>query len=102
MYLKKQIKKWNRTKRSGFAMSIALCAVILVLIIGIGVLTISTQRRMMGVRGCSEISARCAADAGLTEALHRMNLKLQDKTWNDNSLPQASNSPLPNTDATFS
>ena len=102
MDINKKIKKWTQTKRGGFAIAIALCAVILVLIIGVGVLSISTQRRMMGVRGCSEISARCAADAGLTEALFSMNKTLEAKTWNDNSLPFVTDEALPNSDATFS
>ena len=95
-------KKWTQLKRGGFALALVLCAVILMLIVGVGVLSISMQSRSTAARSSSDISARSAADAGVTQALYTMNKMLEAKTWNAGSLPQASYVPLPNTDATYS
>jgi len=91
-----------QSKRGGFSMVLVLCVVILLLVTGVGVLSLGTHRRMLGVRSSSEIAARSAADAGLTQALFSMNKMLEAKTWNDTSLPQVTDAPLPNSDATFS
>ncbi|MHC4543679.1 MAG: DUF7305 domain-containing protein [Planctomycetota bacterium] len=95
-------KNWLQSKRCGFAISIVLCAVIIMLVIGVGVLSLGMQGRALAVRTSSEIAARSAADAGLTKALLEMNQQLADKTWNDNSLPYATNERLPNCDSTYS
>ena len=95
-------KKLYRTKRGGFAIAIVLCAVVLMLIIGAGVLSVGSHSSMMGVRTSSEIAARSAADAGLTKALLEMNQQLEAKTWNDTSLPSATHERLPNTELSFS
>ena len=83
-------------------MAMSLFVVVLLLVIGVGVLSVGTQRRLSGVRTCSEISARSAADAGLTQGLFSMNQMLEAKTWNDNSLPYATGASVPFSDATFS
>ncbi len=95
-------KKRYLTKRGGFAIAIVLCAVVLMLIIGAGLLGVGSHSRMMGVRNSSQIAARSAADAGLTKALFTMNEQLALKTWNDTSLPQATDERVPNTDLSFS
>ena len=95
-------KKLLQSKRSGFAIAIVLCAVVLMLIIGAGLLGVGSHSRMMGVRTSSQIAARSAADAGLTKALFTMNEQLALKTWNDSSLPSALHERIPNTDLSFS
>jgi len=57
---------------------------------------------MLAIRDVSEITARCAADAGLTKAVFEMNEKLKVKPWDDNVLPEATNEGLLNCDAVFS
>ena len=89
-------------KRSGFAIATVLCAVVLLLIIGAGLLRVGMHQRMTAVRSSSEITARCSADAGLTKALVEMNKTLDLKTFNDTSLPYATDEPLPNCDSTYS
>jgi hypothetical protein len=102
MELKMNRKKLLQSKRGGFALVMVLCAIILLLVTGLGVLSIGMHGRMMGVQTCSEIAARSAADAGLTKALYEMNKMLEAKTWNDSSLPSVTNEPLPNCNASFS
>lgn len=50
----------------------------------------------------SDITAQCAADAGLTKALFEMNGKLKIEPWDDSILPLGTNISLPNCDAVFS
>ncbi|MHC4088128.1 MAG: hypothetical protein ACYSU5_23405, partial [Planctomycetota bacterium] len=95
-------KKLLQSKRGGFALAIVLCAVILMLIIGVGVLSVGSHSRMMGVRSSSHIAARSAADAGLTKALFTINRQMDNKTFNDNSLPHVTNERIPNTNSSFS
>ena len=93
----------NQTKRGGgFALGIVMCALIILLVIGAGVVRIGMHGRAIAVRDSSELSARAAADAGLTQALYSMNQMVEEKTWNDSSLPYAIDAPLMNNPATYS
>ncbi|MHC4543680.1 MAG: DUF7305 domain-containing protein [Planctomycetota bacterium] len=94
--------KLLKSKRGGFALAAMLCAVVLLIIVGVGVLSVGMHQRTMSVRTSSEITARCSADAGLTKALAEMNKQLALKTWNDTSLPSTAYEPLPNCDSTYS
>ena len=100
--------QWNSKRlafclrRDGFALSLMLCAVVILLVIGAGVLKFGLYSRRMAVQSASEIAARCAADAGVTEALFAMNEKLKVKPWDDSSLPYLTDEPLPNTNAAYS
>jgi hypothetical protein len=76
--------------------------VVLVFITGMGVLSLASNRRIFAIRNASQITARCAADAAVTEALYEMNLRLKLDPWDDSTLPQAGNKTLPNTEATYS
>ncbi len=89
-------------ERSGFAMVLVLCAVIILSVMGAGVLSLGLHNRKLAVRTSSEIAARCAADAGLTKAFFEMNEKLKVIPWNDGVLPGAINEVLPNSDVTYS
>lgn len=63
-------------------MALVLLAVILLLLSGMGVLTIGQTVRMFSIRTAADVSARSAADAGITKAVHAMNKKLFNGTWN--------------------
>jgi len=72
------------------------------LAVGVGLLGLGLGRRTLAIRNASNVTARCAADAGLTKAVFEMNEKLKVKPWDDSVLPQVTNEALPNCDATFS
>ncbi|MHC4111448.1 MAG: DUF7305 domain-containing protein [Planctomycetota bacterium] len=95
-------KNCFKSKRTGFTIPLVMFVIILVLIMGNGLLSLGLHRRTFGVLTCSQISARSAADAGVTKALFEMNEKLKAKPWDNSSLPQAINETLPNSDATYS
>jgi hypothetical protein len=94
--------KLLQSKKHGSAMALVLIAMVLLLVMGIGLLSLGQHSRLFAVQTTSEIAARCAADAGLTKALFEMNSKLDNKTWNDSVLPQVTNELLPNSKAAFS
>jgi hypothetical protein len=79
-----------------------MCTVVILLIIGMGVLSVGLQSRGFAVRSSSDIVARCAADAGVTKALYEMNEKLKVIPWNGSSLPEVTSETLPNSDAIYS
>ncbi len=73
-------KKRRRTNRRGFALSLAAVMVLILSLVGFGMLRLGLETRMMAVRTTAEISARAAADAGLTKAVFEMNKNLVN--WN--------------------
>ena len=91
-----------RSKKRGSAIPLALVAVVILLAMGTGLLSLGYNSRLYSIRTTSEIAARCAADAGMTQALFEMNEKLKVKPWNGSSLPEAINESLLYCDATFS
>jgi hypothetical protein len=95
-------KKLLQSKRRGSAMALMMVALVVLLVMGVGLLSLGLHGRILAIRDASEIAARCAADAGLTKALFEMNEKLKVKPWDDSTLPSATNETLPNSDATFS
>ena len=96
--------KTNKTvklKNRGDALLLALIAIVLLLTVGTSILSLGLKARVYSIRDASDISARCAADAGLTKALYEMNQKLQSKSWFGYELPCETNTCLSNCDATF-
>jgi len=95
-------KKLLKSNRKGSIVGLTLIVLMVLLVMGVGMLSLGLRGRILALRSASEIAARCAADAGLTKALFEMNEKLKAKPWSDSSLPQAADEALPNCDAIFS
>lgn len=85
------MKRLLPSNKRGSAIPLALVAVMILLAMGVGLLSLGLSGRNYSSRTASGIAARCAADAGLTKALFEMNEKLKVKPWNDSSLPEATN-----------
>lgn len=66
-------------------MALVLFAIVLLLLSGIGVLSIGQTSRIFSIRDAAEVSARSAADAGISKALSTMNTRLKAGTWTDNT-----------------
>jgi len=96
------MKKLLQSKKRGSAILLAIVVVLILLAMGTGLLRLGLNSRIFSIRTASDISARSAADAGLTTALFEMNKKLQVGTWDGSTLPQAIDASLPNCDAVFS
>ena len=89
------MRKLLLPKRCGSAIPLAMLTIVLLLATGVALLSVGLNSRVYAMRTASDIAARCAADAGLTIALHEMNEKLQVKPWDDSILPQATDVNLP-------
>jgi len=96
------MKKLRQSKRGGSATVLAVVAVMILLAVGVGLLSLGMNRRIYSIRDASDITARCAADAGLTMALFEMNNKIQTKPWDESTLPQATDVNLAACDAVCS
>ena len=94
--------KLHHSNGKGSAITLVLLAVVILLVTGIGLLSIGLRSQILAVRTTSDIAARMAADAGLVEAIYKMNEKLQIKPWDESSLPSATNESLPNSELTYS
>lgn len=89
-------------KHRGSALPLALVVIALLLIMGSTLLSMGLSSRIYSLRTTADITARCAADAGLTRALYEMNQKLKVKPWNDETLPLGKKINLTDCDATYS
>jgi Tfp pilus assembly protein PilX len=96
------MSKLLQSKRKGSVIVLVMLVVVILLAAGVGLLSLGLSSRIFSIRSASDISARCAVDAGLTKALFQMNKKLETNPWDDSTLPQATNETLPNSDATYS
>ena len=88
-----------RQNRPGFITLMAVVAAVFLFIIGVGLLTLGFNRRLYSIRSNHQLAARCAADYGLTKAVHEMNLRLP--AVNNSNLP-ADNNTIPGNNATYS
>lgn len=95
------MKKLLKTKIRGSAIPLAVVVVLILLAMGTGLLSMGLNSRIFSTRTTSDITARCAADAGLTMALYQMNQKLAVKPWSSGSLPTAKETNLLHCDATY-
>ena len=92
-------KQQRRTNRSGFALSLVAVMVLILSLVGFGILRLGLESRMMATRTTAEISARAAADAGLTKAVFEMNKNLVD--WNFSNIGSPMGTVLPSANANY-
>jgi len=93
-------KKRRRTNRRGFALTFASVLVLILSLVGFGILRLGLESRMMASRTTAEISARAAADAGLTKAVFEMNKNL-NVNWNFNDIVSPMGTVLPSANANY-
>ena len=92
------MRKLLHSKRRGSAIALTVVAILILLAVGVGLLSLGFHGRVYSHRTASEIAARCAADAGLAMALFEMNQKLQVKPFSEGTLPSATDVSLPFSD----
>ena len=99
---KKKTNKPN-TKRAGSILPLTAAMVVILLAIGLGLIRLGLGARMQAALTTAQISARLAADSGLEQAQRLMQKKLADElTWDNTTLPAATDVHLPDSDARFS
>jgi hypothetical protein len=80
------IKQTDRNPK-GAVLSLVTLMVAILMIMGVAILRIGTSAQITSVHAASEISARSAADAGLIQAIHLLNEKLEaQEAWDIDSL----------------
>ena len=85
--MKKQIKEQFRKDTQGSVLSFVAVMVLVLSIAGMALLRLGLNARMQAHRATSEMSARSAADAGLIQAIHVLNAKLDaQEEWDIESL----------------
>ncbi|MBN1973708.1 MAG: hypothetical protein JW787_08725 [Sedimentisphaerales bacterium] len=89
-------------KKSGIALPLAMVTIMILLAVGTSLLTLGVNARLYSINDSHDITARCAADAGLTKAIYDMNAKLKNIPWDDGSLPSESNISLVGSNASYS
>lgn len=96
--------KPKRTIRSkGSILALVVIMVVILSILGLVMINIGSSARVRAARASTDLAARAAADAGLTEAIQMMNHKLaQEVVWDNSTLPEAADISLPGADATYS
>lgn len=102
MYSYRKEKNPIKPREKGSAIVLVMIAMVLLLVIGGGLLSIGLQSQLTAVHAVSDIQARCAVDAALVEAVFEMNEKLETVPWDDTFLPEATDESLPNCEATYS
>jgi hypothetical protein len=100
------MKTPKRLKGNRFASALVLVvfAIVIMVLMGLGLLTIGLDSHVYAIRNSRVIAARSAADAGLAKAIYEMNKKRVASAfvWDDSTLPSATDESLPNADATYS
>ena len=96
------MNKLLQLKNRGSALLLAMCMIVILLAMGMGLLRLGLSSRIFSIRTASDITAQCAADAGLTKALFEMNEKLKAELWDESTMPLGTNISLPNCDAVYS
>jgi len=94
-------KTYRRLGNQGSILVLALVVVVILMVIGGGVLSIGMHGQFTAIRTGSEIQARMAADAGITQALFMMNQQLQSGSWNTSSLLSEQEQQLPYSNSSF-
>lgn len=90
-----EIRKRN-TKRSmrGMVLPLIISIAVILAILGMGMIRLGFGSQLMAIKSSAGITARAAADAGVTQALYEMN-KLFNTVPGGPYLPSAANQPLP-------
>lgn len=96
------MKNKSELKNNGTILPLVMVVVILLLIIGTSLINMSLTNRTFSLREKSGLVARCAADAGITQALFEMNQKLHLQSLMTGTMPIAHDVALSNSNAIYS
>ena len=71
------MRKMNNIRRGG-ALVLVIIAMVILFVTGVGLLAVGYGSRLLAIRDTAVIAARSAADAGASEAIHKLNKLLKD------------------------
>lgn len=67
---------FRKNQRTGSALALVICAMLVLLVLGIGYLSLGVNSRIFVIRDASTVVARSAADAGLARLVYELNKEL--------------------------
>ncbi len=92
-----------RSRRRGATLVLITTIGAIVSILGLAMIHLGYHARMLATRNVQSVTARCAADAGMADAIFQMQQKLVDElNWDDSTLPTASNVALAGANSEYS
>lgn len=83
----KTMKRNSKRSKKGMVLPLVIGIAIILAILGFGLLKLGFSSQLVSILTKAEISARSAADAGLAEAMYKMNEKLALGPWDPTILP---------------
>ncbi len=92
----------NKSRTCGSTLPLMMCVLVLFITMGTGLLSLGWQSRIFAIRTGSEITARTAADAGLTKAIVEMNQRLTAKAFDEIANVEGTDEDLPDCEAIYS
>ncbi len=97
------MKGQMRSGRRGTTLVLITTIGAIVSILGLAMIHLGYHARMLATRNVQSITARCAADAGMADAIFQMQKKIVDElNWDDSTLPTASNVALAGANSDYS
>ncbi len=86
------MKRRKRSRNRGVTLVLVTTIGAIVSILGLAMIHLGYHSRMLAARNVQSITARSAADAGMAEAIFKMQKKIVDElNWDDSTIPTASN-----------
>ena len=90
-----------KNNRRGAVLALVMIVVLLLSMTSVVVLGMARSARIRAVNSVADLSARCAADAGIEHTLYMMNKSLATGTWDVANLPAFNSEPLANSNANY-
>jgi hypothetical protein len=101
--MKRHKKKQIRAKRKGSVLALTAVMVVILTLLGLAMVRLGSNARLNAIHTTNAIVARTAADAGITQAVSMMNIKLAaERGWDNTTLPKITDQTLPGANANFS
>jgi Tfp pilus assembly protein PilX len=88
--------KQSRRNKRGFVLPLTIAVILLLTVMGLALQSLGLGARMQAARTTAEITARAAADAGLTKAVFEMNQNQNGETWSFSNITPEVGIVLPN------
>ena len=89
------MKGQKRSRHRGATLVFITTVGVIVSILGLAMIRLGHHARTLAARNVQSVTARCAADAGMADAIFRMQKKIVGElNWDDSTIPTASNLPL--------
>lgn len=95
------MNKKQMCKKTGFTMALVLMVIVLLMLLGTSLLSLAKNTNIASIRRSQEISAKCAADAGLTMVQSQLNTAYALGTLDLNNLPSGAMVNIENSNANF-